>query len=167
MKPVSAVANEFLDLAERSNQPISNIQLIKMLYIAQGLSLALLDKEIFDDDRIEAWKYGPVIPSIYHEFKHFTDKPIAAKSIQLRNDETGTEPEAPVLKDKREKQVVRLTWQLYADVSPEELIRVTHKSGTPWDIVYEPKMNNIIPNHLIRLYYKDYVKNMKSLLHLN
>lgn len=58
MKKVSAVANEFLEKSDK----ISVLKLVKLCYIAQGFSLAVLDRPIFNDDRIEAWKYGPVAP---------------------------------------------------------------------------------------------------------
>jgi uncharacterized phage-associated protein len=30
-----------------------------------------INKEPLIDERVEAWNYGPVIPSLYHEFKNF------------------------------------------------------------------------------------------------
>ena len=44
------------------------LKLQKLLYFAQGFSYAFYDKELFNDD-FEAWVHGPVIPSIYHEYK--------------------------------------------------------------------------------------------------
>lgn len=160
MTCVSAIANEFLTLAEKSHKPISNMQLIKLLYIAQGFSLALLDKALFDDDSIQAWKYGPVVPSIYHEFKRFGSSPIDTKSIWA-SDKMGARYETPELRDKNKKTVVLITWQLYEKVPPEELIRLTHKPGTPWDVVYEEGANNVIPNYIIRAYYKEFVDKLK------
>lgn len=114
---------------------------------------------MFDDDSVEAWKYGPVIPSIYHEFKRFGSKPISAKSIWL-SDATGVEYGTPTLKDKNKKDLVLLTWQLYKNVSPEELIRLTHQPGTPWSFVYESGVNNVIPNHLMQDHYKEFIKKL-------
>lgn len=51
------------------------LKLQKLLYFAQGFSYAFYDKELFDDD-FEAWVHGPVIPSIYHEYKSYEYNPI-------------------------------------------------------------------------------------------
>ena len=39
-------------------------------YISHDYTLALTDQKLFSDS-VEAWKYGPVIPNIYQEFKHY------------------------------------------------------------------------------------------------
>lgn len=56
------VAKYFLFLARNreAGDTISNLKIQKMLYYAQGYSLALFNKPLFDD-RIEAWKHGPVV----------------------------------------------------------------------------------------------------------
>ena len=63
-------------LANSSNEKsvhlkTNNFQRVRELSRKQQgvLSLALLERPLFEDDKIEAWKYGPVVPSIYHEFK--------------------------------------------------------------------------------------------------
>lgn len=40
------------------------LKLLKLLYYAEGCSLALNDKSLFDET-IEAWEHGPVVPEIY------------------------------------------------------------------------------------------------------
>ena len=37
------------------------------------------DEDLFPD-RIEAWKLGPVIPSLYHQFSHLSDLPITGRA---------------------------------------------------------------------------------------
>lgn len=157
MKKVSAVANEFLG---KSNE-ISVLKLVKLCYIAQGFSLAVLDRPIFNDDRIEAWRYGPVVPSIYHEFKHFKKESITEKSkfLTLNNDFDFIE-ETPELTDENDKKIVQIVWNMYGKFSPGELVDLTHKNGTPWDLTYRPNSNNVIPNELIKEYYKILVSKM-------
>lgn len=158
MKKVSAVANEFLDKSEE----ISVLKLVKLCYIAQGFSLAIFNRPIFDDDRIEAWKYGPVIPSIYHEFKYFGKNNINKKSKFLAID-NGFDfiEEIPKLTDENDKKIVQIVWNMYSKYSAGELIDMTHKKGTPWDIVYRQSKNEIIPNQLIQKYYRMLVNKMK------
>lgn len=49
---------------------LTNLKLQKLLYYAQVLSLKRLKNSLFDDE-IEAWEYGPVVPSVYHQYKSF------------------------------------------------------------------------------------------------
>lgn len=157
MKKVSAVANEFLD----KSKEISVLKLVKLCYIAQGFSLAVLDRPIFNDDRIEAWRYGPVVPSIYHEFKHFKKGSITEKSKFLAlNSNFDFIEETPKLTDKNDKKIVEIVWNMYGKFSPGELVDLTHKNGTPWDLTYRPNSNNVIPNELIKEYYKILVSKM-------
>jgi uncharacterized phage-associated protein len=58
------VADEILKIAKRKGLHITPMQLLKLVYIAHGWSLAILGRDLFPD-RIEAWKYGPVIPDLY------------------------------------------------------------------------------------------------------
>lgn len=70
-----AVANYLLDLADASGDPVSPMKLQKLLYYAHGWHLAVTDRPLLNEF-VEAWRWGPVIPSIYHEFKEFGDAPI-------------------------------------------------------------------------------------------
>lgn len=51
------------------------LKLQKLLYLSQGFSFAFYDRELFVED-MEAWVHGPVVPSVYHEYKAFSFTPI-------------------------------------------------------------------------------------------
>ncbi len=155
MLSTTPIVNEFLDLA--SEDKITNLKLVKLCYIAQGLSLALLDKPLFSEV-IEAWQYGPVVPSVYHEFKHFRDQPITEKSVEYIN---GIYSEIK-LKDIELKNIVKLAWVLYKDTNAEELVDITHQPGTPWSLTYVPNKNKEIDNVLMKVYFLKYVENLKK-----
>lgn len=71
VKPID-VANFFLSAIdkEEAGDLISHLKIQKLVYYAQGVHLAMFNKELFDEE-IEAWGHGPVVPSLYHEFKSF------------------------------------------------------------------------------------------------
>lgn len=158
MESVNAVANEFIKLAEQSGKQVTNLQLAKLCYIAQGFSLALLDKKAFPE-AIEAWKFGPVVPSLYHEFKHFQSEPVTSKSIIAKSP---TEFVTPEVQDENIKKVVALTWNLYKDVSGNGLVSLTHQGNTPWSLCYEPDRNKVISDELIKKYYTKFVGNLEQ-----
>lgn len=47
-----------------SGEPITHLKLQKLVYYAQAWSLALLGRQLFEED-FQAWAHGPVVPSIY------------------------------------------------------------------------------------------------------
>lgn len=49
------------------DRPVTNLRLQKLLYFIQGNSYLFFDKEFFYD-KIEAWDYGPAVPSVYFEY---------------------------------------------------------------------------------------------------
>jgi uncharacterized phage-associated protein len=162
MGTASSVANEFLKLSKEQGVDITNMKLVKLMYIAQGLSLSLLERPIFEDDKIEAWKYGPVVPSIYHEFKHFKSEPITSKSVTL--DSNWVHSSEPELTSDDDKKIVQLTWNLYKDSSAEDLVVSTHRPGTPWSFSYAHGKNNTIDNRLIKKYYDKFITSLKQYL---
>lgn len=163
MGTTSAVVNEFISLAKETDTELTNMKLIKLLYIAQGLSLSLLDRPLFDNDNIEAWKFGPVVPSVYHEFKHFKSGAITTKSVMLEDDDWKQLSE-PRLTEDEDKKVVLLTWQLYRDIPAKELVDLTHMAGTPWSLCYRPGQNAIISNEHMKRYYDKFVTNLDKQL---
>ena len=70
------IANFFLGLAQKEQVELTPLKLQKLLYFAHGWHLVLdSDGDPLLDEDIEAWKYGPVVPSIYHKFKEFRNNP--------------------------------------------------------------------------------------------
>ena len=62
------IANYFLWRAWEEGVEVTPLKLIKLVYIAYGWNLVLnKDRPKLFEERIEAWKYGPVIPSVYHD----------------------------------------------------------------------------------------------------
>ncbi len=164
MNSTSAVANEFIDLAEINPgvDNLTNLKLVKLMYISQGLSLAFFDKPLFDEG-IEAWMYGPVVPSIYYEFKRFGRGKIEDKSVEFDFEDLifgDGKIETPSLTDENAKKVVELTWKWYKDIPAGKLIELTHSKGTPWSLTYNTGQNRIIDNKLIKEYYKKFLTNM-------
>ena len=70
MYEASDVANFFTNLClDDAEDYITNQKLNNLMYFAQGWSLALLGRPLFSNE-IQAWRYGPVIPAIYHEYRN-------------------------------------------------------------------------------------------------
>lgn len=159
-----SVANYFIDLAHKEKKSITQLGLMKRVYIAHGFSLAIDNKSLLDNrfDKVEAWKYGPVIPSVYHSFKQYKASPITEKAVVMEWDENTNEmsfPE-PSLNDDDAKKIVEMVWKRYHDFSDSEMVTLTHRKGTPWSVCYVPEQNVPIPDEITAMYYEKLVRNV-------
>ncbi|MBU0578840.1 DUF4065 domain-containing protein [Patescibacteria group bacterium] len=140
--PALNVANYFIQASSQDDEPdLTNLKLQKLLYFAQGQYLAKFNKPLFEDD-IEAWEYGPVVKSVYHQFKHCGAFPITAFDI---DSEVNISDEKTLF--------LKKVWSKYAKYSAEHLVDITHKKGSPWEKNYKNGLNNIIPQNELRHYF--------------
>ena len=151
-----SLANYFVTLAKSNNVDLKQFGLIKRVYIAHGFSLAILERSVLDPrfDTVEAWKYGPVIPSVYHSFKHNQGNPITEPSIIVTFDAPDNFGyEIPELTDMSIKKIADMVWNRYLGIKDSEMIELTHRPGTPWALCYEEGKSNSIPDYLTKAYY--------------
>ena len=149
----SHIANFMLDRAFAEDRQISPMKLIKLVYIAYGWGLAALDKKLFEE-LIYAWQHGPVIESLYHEFKSFRASAITTYSVVLDLDTIElTEPRID-RKQKDENFILGIVWDIYKRYSATALRNKTHELGTPWQKVYRREEQSIvIPDELIKEHF--------------
>lgn len=139
------IANFFIDYNNHSiDNTLTNLILHKFLYFAQGYSLALYNTPLFDED-IEAWKYGPVVPSVYQTYKYNKKENISKIKGNFSLDNY----------DSKTIELLLAVINDYGKYSSSELINITHKKGSPWDMVYKENENNIISKESILKYFKD------------
>lgn len=151
------VANFFIDCANRDGRSLDPLKLIKLVYIAYGWVLALTNKRLFNE-RIEAWKHGPVIPSIYHEFKNSRYSQIDEKASDW-NMETGdfVTPEVPA-SDPTTRMILEKVWAAYSGFSGWALRNKTHEPDTPWSMTYDGSMSKVIPDDLISSHFHQKIR---------
>ena len=122
-------------------EPISNLQLQKILYFCQRKSLQTMDDVLFDDE-IQAWQYGPVVPSVYRTFSLWGGKKISWLSVPFDVSVISDSVKSlidSVIEEKREKE----PWQLVGE---------THVPGSAWYTVYDSGIGDgkTIPVSLIK-----------------
>jgi len=65
----SQIADWFLCSADLdAGAGITHLKLQKLVYYAQAWSLAFFDRPLFAEE-IQAWAFGPVVPSLFQRFK--------------------------------------------------------------------------------------------------
>ncbi|MBA3357266.1 MAG: DUF4065 domain-containing protein [Pyrinomonadaceae bacterium] len=145
MYDVRTIANEFIRLASKSGQPLTNMQIQKLVYIAHGYGLAILHRPLIKQ-HVEAWRYGPVIPELYNALREY-GAGFVQKPIRVASQEVLTESD---------KVLVATVFNSYKRFTGPQLSTMTHQADSPWRRVYNPHAefhSEIISNDLIREYY--------------
>lgn len=146
-----AIANYLIRAqSERLASRLGHLKLQKLVYISYGFGLAMLGRRLFHD-RIEAWQYGPVIPSLYHEFKRFGPRSITSQSVYY--DFARGEYVHPQI-DRQDTEALGLmntVWRRYGRMTSAQLVGLTHQPETPWN---QTAMGDVIPDDRIREHFK-------------
>jgi uncharacterized phage-associated protein len=148
-----AVANYFICKSFEEGKTITLMKVIKLVYISHGWYLGITDNPLLPEG-VQAWQYGPVVPSVYQAFRHFGRKSITEMAF-----DTGTNA-YPLPEDPEIQQFLDKIWDVYGSHDGLELSALTHQKGTPW---YKTKHGSggkadrtvLIRNDLIKKHYQD------------
>lgn len=163
-----AVANYFLEVA--NGEDISPMKMQKLVYYAHGWHLAVTGRPLINE-QIEAWQYGPVVPSLFRSLKHFGHEPISSPIIVTEIIKHGDvldwrlKEKVPKLSgDVKDvdlaKRVIEKVWEEYGVYTATKLSNMTHEPDGPWDRVIRgyggeiPKGTDI-PTEYIREHFTE------------
>lgn len=123
------------------------MQLHKLLYLTQAASLAWLNAPLFDD-RIEAWKYGPVIRGVAGHYMEYGKDPIPKP-------ESGDSSRLSA----KAKAIVDRIVDHYGDMTGPELAQLTKQPGSPWtqargDLPADAHSDELIPIKIMTEYHR-------------
>lgn len=104
-----------LSKSEPERTPITPLQLQKLVYYAQGWSLAKRGRKAYSE-KTEAWTNGPVVDSLYQKMKSYGESPISL-------DEAGI----PDSLSKGDQLFLRCVWETYKSFSAGALWTKTHR----------------------------------------
>jgi len=153
--PASLIAYAFVKKGIESGSPVTQMKLQKLVYFAHGLHLAADDGPLINEI-FQAWKFGPVIPSIYHDYKFYGSSPISDPDLYfVFGEASSADMKLSMLSTTAEKSI-NATWDGLKDASAVQLSNWTHKDGGPWKRYYQPGVNDVaIPNEDIKEYFKE------------
>lgn len=147
------VAKYLLILVDReAGDAITQLKLQKLMYIAQGLHLALYDKPLFKEE-IEAWQHGPVVRELYNEFKGYGTYPIPMPyKIDFKGFSLKTQ------------EFIYQIYSEYGEHSSKYLYKWTHSHKIWQEAITGNSTNKFISKEKISKFFKDYVNDIKGKL---
>ncbi|MBA5725485.1 Panacea domain-containing protein [Bombella favorum] len=151
MVSVQTVANRFLELASDHDMQLTPMKLLKLVYLAHGWMLGTHRVPLIRN-RIEAWMYGPVVPELYEQIRHYKRNPVTT-TLQAP-----TETLSPQM-----REVINRVFDTYKGMSGPELSTLTHLPNTPWEQIYNSQGAWApIPDWMIERYYVDKIEKSKK-----
>lgn len=121
-----AIANKILEICEAKGIRVTLMQLIKLVYLADGWSLALRDEPLSKHNP-QAWQYGPVYPTVYKAFKRFGSGAITDHAKDNATDVEIAEPFSD-----EELALLEQVVDSYGRLHGFRLSEIMHRAGTPW-----------------------------------
>lgn len=123
MNTAIEIAQYIIKKSLDDNNPITNLKLQKMLYYIQKDSLRQRGTVAFHDI-IQAWPFGPVVPTVYYKYCGYGAMPITAPVVNDFHFDSGI------------KQIIENVIEKKININPWEMVEDTHKTGGAWQSVY-------------------------------
>lgn len=142
------VANWFIANTDyESGDVMTHLKLQKLLYYSHAWYLALYDEPLFSE-QFEAWSHGPVLRSVYNEFKAFGFDPLTV------------DEEVPPIKNETLLFHLSEILRYYGGYSAKALEKMTHEEN-PWrktrgNLPLEARCEKEIDNDLIKEYFDNF-----------
>lgn len=115
----------------------TQLKLQKLVYLCFADYLCETDKKLFTD-KIYAFKYGPVVDSIYKEYKKYGYKEIESEEIKMEMDSSLELPARSRIlfaEDGTEKIIsIDRTLKKYGMLTAAQLVELTHRVKAPWNM---------------------------------
>lgn len=146
---------EAMDVAKYiiSSTNCTHLKLQKLLFLCYQKYLKLTDKKMFKD-KIYAYDLGPVISSVYQEFKR------TPGTVTLKNDDVIDDSYEYLAKKSRiifARDGMKILscideiLQRYGHMDAKQLVSLTHRNGSAWKKVYKKYYyNKEIPDEIIK-----------------
>ncbi|MEI8396987.1 MAG: type II toxin-antitoxin system antitoxin SocA domain-containing protein [Rhodospirillaceae bacterium] len=125
---------------EEVGETISNLKLQKLCYYAQGVGLVARDIPMFAEP-IEAWLHGPVVPTIYQEYKNYGNSAIPPVT-DLNIAEY----------DAADRMILDDVYDYYGQYSAWRLREMTHREA-PWKDAYTEGANKTITQEALQTFF--------------
>jgi uncharacterized phage-associated protein len=124
------LANLFLEWADAARIPISPLKLQKLVFFAHADFLVRSGRPLVRQE-FEAWDYGPVIPSLYSEFKRFRDRQITSRAMAF-DPVSANSSVAECSLEPEDLLLVRSMFEYYCKLDAIHLSQLSHEFEGAW-----------------------------------
>lgn len=129
--------------AER-RQPVSNLQLQKILYYIQLNFFKDFDKCAFSDD-IQAWRHGPVVKEVYYKYNIFGRHKIIPQVKHSKSNLFLT----------KHRNLIDQVTDACIQLNSWQLAERACKNGGPWHQCFTGNLNAVIPKEIMKTYVRN------------
>lgn len=143
------ISKYIICIAQNNGDPITNLKLQKLLYYAQAWYLVNNNNNRLFDEPILAWPYGPVVKSVYDEFKSFGRMPINI-NCDFDNDFQHL--------CENDRRFLNEFCQAFLRFSATELVAMTHQEK-PWVEAINKGVNTPIDTNTMYNFYSEMLRN--------
>lgn len=128
------IANYIIVLANQGQKEITNLKLQKLLYYVNAKYLVDNDGRQLMDEQFQRWTYGPVMRSVYENFREYgsnnINKPIGQYVFDPQNPFKATyEPYDENKLPQNIKSTIKHVFNTLAQHSASELVNFTHQEA--------------------------------------
>jgi uncharacterized phage-associated protein len=147
MHDARAIANFFLDRAEKTGVALTIMTLLKVLYFAHAWYLAKSGKPLIAQP-FEAWRHGPVNRVVYDQFKDYGERVLNKRAVSFDPSALKFRPTEYSF-DAETIEFLCNIFDYYSKFHPFKLSHLTHEKGGPWDIIWTAAEKRAIPGMII------------------
>lgn len=137
------ISNNILQRAFREGVDVSPMKLQKILYFTASEYAKETGRPLLSDT-FEAWQYGPVVSTVFQEFKSFSGRGIQAYA----KDATGQSFIADETGDDALRNALDRVWEATRNLGAIFLSQLTHREGSAWHKAFTG-WNEMISNKAI------------------
>lgn len=152
------IARYIIKYSNDQDYGVSNLKLQKILYFIQAYFLIQTNSPCFKEP-IEAWDFGPVVPTVYKQYKMYAsaDVPTMESYISFDGDDIWKSKRIRFnkinIKDE-DKILINKVVDKFSEYSATDLVTLTQHQ-TPWIDAFSLGKNNEISLDTIKDYFSD------------
>lgn len=141
-----------------SKTQCTQLKLQKLVYLCFADYLCDTGKELFTDP-IYAFRYGPVVDTVYKKYKKYGYKPIEEEKEPIDTTVSEMPAKSRILfaEDGTEKIIsIEGTLKKYGQLTARQLVDLTHRANTPWTMTQKSTwiFYSEIKSNIIKEYHK-------------
>lgn len=143
--------------AEDQYKRITNLKLQKILYYIEGYFMAKYGYSLYPA-LIEAWRFGPVLPSVYYEYSIFGADPIVLSEEEMSKAEADFKSS---IKDSKQRALINHVIDKKMNMDVWQLVEATHREA-PWKDAIAKQDGNESPVIITKRKMMEYFKSLKQ-----